>query len=206
MSELPEHIRLLGRSAAYARGASLFQAEEEARSFFYILAGEIRVFKMDDQGRELEVTRLGPGDFVGEAFALIHGRFPFFAQASRDSKALVFGAEAAEKAIAASPETARFFVRLLARKCVQLSGRVESLGMKTVRQRLAGYLLAGCGGGGPCAIALPMKKGDLAKALGTVGETLSRSLRQMQEEGLIRVEGRTIRVVDCVGLRREAGA
>jgi CRP-like cAMP-binding protein len=206
MSDLPEYVRRLGRPSAFARGAFLFQAEEEARHFYYVLSGEIRIFKMDDQGRELEVTRLGAGDFVGEAFALIHGRFPFFGQVSRDAKALVFGAEAAEKAIAGVPETARFFVRLLARKCVQLSGRVESLGMKTVRQRLAGYLLAGCGGGGPCAIALPMKKGELAKALGTVGETLSRSLRQMQKEGLIRVEGRTIRVVDCVGLRREAGA
>ena len=77
--------------------------------------------------------------------------------------------------------------------------------MKTVRQRLAAYLLAGCGGAGPCAIALPMKKGDLAKALGTVGETLSRTLRQMQDEGLIRVEGKTIRVIDCLGLRRESG-
>jgi CRP/FNR family transcriptional regulator len=78
--------------------------------------------------------------------------------------------------------------------------------MKTVRQRLAGYLLSGCRDGGTRAIVLPMKKGDLAMALGTVGETLSRALRQMQDEGLIRVEGRTIRVIDGPGLRRESGA
>jgi CRP/FNR family transcriptional regulator, dissimilatory nitrate respiration regulator len=205
MKELPDHVRRIGREAAFPKGSFLFQAEEPADAFYFILDGEIRVFKMDDQGRELEVTRLGGGEFVGEAFALVHGCYPFFAQAARESKALVFGAEAAEKAIEADPGTARFFVRLLARKCVQLSGRVESLGMKTVRQRLAAYLMAGCGGAGPCAIALPMKKGDLAKALGTVGETLSRSLRQMQDEGLIRVEGKTIRVIDCLGLRRESG-
>jgi CRP/FNR family transcriptional regulator len=205
MHEVPDTVLRIGREAVFARGSFLFQAEEPAGAFFLIQSGEIRVFKMDEQGRELEVTRLGGGEFVGEAFALVHGHYPFFAQAARESRALVFGAEAAEKAIAASPEAARFFVRLLARKCVQLSGRVESLGMKTVRQRLAGFLLSGCGGGGPCAIALPMKKGDLAKTLGTVGETLSRTLRQMQVEGLIRVEGKTIRVIDCPGLRRESG-
>ncbi len=205
MNELPDHIRRIGRESAFAKGTFLFQAEEEAGVFHYVLSGEIRVFKMDEQGRELEVTRLGSGDFVGEAFALVHGRYPFFAQAACETRALVFGADAAEKAIAADPDAARFFVRLLARKCVQLSGRVESLGMKTVRQRLAAYLLSGCRGGGSCAIVLPMKKGDLAKALGTVGETLSRALRQMRNEGLIGVEGRTIRVIDGAGLRRESG-
>ncbi len=205
MNELPDYIRRIGRESAFAKGTFLFQAEEEAEAFFYILSGEVRVFKMDDQGRELEVTRLGNGDFVGEAFALVQARNPFFALAARETRALVFGAVAAEKAIAANPEAARFFVRLLARKCVHLSGRVESLGLKTVRQRLAVYLLSGCRDGGPCAIALPMNKGDLAKALGTVGETLSRTLRQMQDEGLIRVEGKTIRVLDCLGLRRDTG-
>ncbi len=206
MSELPAYIRRFGRESTFAKGAFLFQAEEQASAFFFILSGEIRVFKMDEQGRELEVTRLGAGDFVGEAFALVHGRYPFFAQAARDARALFFGAEAAERAIAAQPDAARFFVRLLARKCVQLSGRVESLGMKTVRRRLAEFLLSGCRGGGPCVIALPMKKGELAKALGTVGETLSRTLRQMQDDRLIEVEGRTIRVTDCPGLRREIGS
>lgn len=206
MNELPDHIRRIGRESAYAKGTFLFQAEEEAAVFFYILSGEIRVFKMDEQGRELEVTRLGSGDFVGEAFALVHERYPFFALAANDARVLVFGADAAEKAIAADSDAARFFVRLLARKCVHLSGRVESLGMKTVRQRLAVYLLSGGREAASYAIALPMKKGDLAKALGTVGETLSRALRQMQDEGLIKVEGKTIRIIDCPGLRRDTGA
>jgi CRP-like cAMP-binding protein len=164
MNDLPEPVRRIGRESVYAKGAFLFQAEEKADAFFFIVSGEIRVFKMDEQGREMEITRLGGGDFVGEAFALVHGRFPFFAQAAREVRALVFGADAAGKAIASNPAAARFFVRLLARKCVQLSGRVESLGMKTVRQRLAEYLLSGCRGEGGCAIALPMKKGELAKS------------------------------------------
>ncbi len=205
MNDLPASIARLGREARYSQGAFLFQGEEKAARFFYIAAGEIRIFKIDEQGRELEVTRLAAGDFVGEAIVLDHGRYPFFAQAVRDSLAVVFEAASAEKAIASDPEAARFFVRLLARKCVQLSGRVESLAMRTVRQRLAEFLLSRCGGSGKCSVDLPMKKGDLALALGTVSETLSRTLRQMREEGLIDVRGRTIRIKDCPGLRRILG-
>jgi CRP/FNR family transcriptional regulator len=206
MSDLPAKIRGRGRERKYAKGESLFQADESARAFFFILTGEIRVFKLDDLGRELEVTRLAGGDFVGEAFALVRARYPFFAQAVRESRVIAFEAAAVERAIAEDPETARFFVRLLARKCVQLSGRVESLGMRTVRQRLAEFLLSRCGGGGSCKVDLPMKKSELAKTLGTVGETLSRTLHRMTDDGLIAVLGKTIRIVDCPGLRAETGA
>jgi len=205
MNELPAAIRRLGREKRLVKGAPLFQAEDPADVFYLLLHGGIRVFKLDDQGREMEVTRLDSGDFVGEAFALVRGRYPFFAQAARDSRVLAFPAAAVEKAIASDPAAARFFVRLLARKCVSLSGRVESLGMQTVPQRLAEFLLSRCGGGGGCRIDLPMSKGDLAKFLGTVSETLSRTLRQLRDEGLIEVRGPSIRVLDCAGLKSRLG-
>lgn len=205
MNKLPEAIRSLGRERRLGKGASLFEADEAAAEFYYLQQGEIRVYKLDDQGREMEVTRLAAGDFVGEAFALVGGRFPFFAQASRDSRVLAFPAAAVERAIVADPEAARFFVRLLARKCVSLSGRVESLGMRTVSQRLAEFLLSRCGGPGGCLVDLPMSKGELAKSLGTVSETLSRSLRQLRDDGLIEVRGPSIRVLDCPGLKSRLG-
>ncbi len=201
MQDLPAGIKSLGREMRFAKGAALFQADEPASTFYYVLAGEIRVFKLDDQGRELEVTRVGGGEFVGEAFALRRGRYPFFAQAARDSRALAFPAAAVEKAVASDPAAARYFVRLLADKCVRLSSRVESLAMRTVKQRVAEFLLSRCGGAGGCRVDLPMSKGELAKSLGTVGETLSRTLRQMREEGLIEVRGKAIRIVDCAGLK-----
>jgi CRP/FNR family transcriptional regulator len=205
MSELPAAIEGLGREKRLEKGASLFRADEAAESFYYLRQGEIRVFKLDEQGREMEVTRLAAGDFVGEAFALVRGRFPFFAQASRDSRVLAFPAAAVERAIGSDPEAARFFVRLLARKCVSLSGRVESLAMRTVPQRLAEFLLSRCGGPGGCRVDLPMSKSDLAKSLGTVSETLSRTLRQFRDDGLIEVRGPSIRILDCAALKLRLG-
>jgi CRP/FNR family transcriptional regulator len=99
------------------------------------------------------------------------------------------------------PSVAKFFVNLLASKCVVLSRRVESLGLHTVRQRLIQYLLSSCLGNQQCIIELKVKKSELAKILGTISETLSRNLKQMQEEGLIEVEGSRIRVVDCCKMR-----
>jgi CRP/FNR family transcriptional regulator len=201
MVECPAPVRRLGRERRLAAGASLFQAEEAASAFYYLLQGQVRVFKLDGQGREMEVTRLGAGDFVGEAFALVGGRYPFFAQAVREARVLELPAAAVDRAIASDPAAARFFVRLLARKCVSLSGRVESLAMRTVPQRLAEFLLGRCGGAGGCRVDLPMSKGELAMSLGTVSETLSRALGRMSRRGLIEVRGPAIRILDCAGLK-----
>ena len=45
---------------------------------------------MDEQGREVEVVRLEPGDFLGEAILFVSSVFPFFAQAVKDSQVLFF--------------------------------------------------------------------------------------------------------------------
>jgi CRP-like cAMP-binding protein len=94
-------------------------------------------------------------------------------------------------------------VDLLARKCVVLSNKIESLGLRTVRQRLIRYLLSRCSGEQTCLVELKVKKGELAKILGTISETLSRNLKHMQDEGLIEVEGNKITVKDCPALRDE---
>jgi CRP-like cAMP-binding protein len=105
--------------------------------------------------------------------------------------------------MAKNPGIAEYFVALLARKCVVLSNKIESLGLRTVRQRLIQYILASCSGDKRCLVELKIKKGELAKILGTISETLSRNLKQMQEEGLIEVEGNKILVKDCPALREE---
>ncbi|MBM3310569.1 MAG: Crp/Fnr family transcriptional regulator [Candidatus Aminicenantes bacterium] len=195
-------ILALGASKRFSAGTTLFQAGDEAKKFYYLESGAVRVFKTDEQGRELDVAWIEPGDFLGEAVVFHEGRYPFSAEAGRDTAVRVFDKAEVWRGLDRSPAAARFFIGLLARKCVLLSGRVESLGLKTVRQRLAEYLVRNCAGC-PGVVELTLTKGELARLLGTVAETLSRTLKQLQEDGLIEVRGREIKVLDCPRLRAE---
>ncbi len=205
MSRPDSSIESLGILRGYPSGTLLFQAGALAAEFFRVVSGGVRVYKTDEQGRELEVARFGPGDFLGEAVAFAGGRYPFNAQAVVQTRALSFNAAHVLRAIETHPGAARFFIELLARKCLLLGGRLESLGLRTVRQRLARYLCANCAGEQVCVVTLGIKKGELARLLGTASETLSRTLRQLQTDGLIEVRGPRIRIKDCARLRVEAG-
>ena len=203
LNELVKKIEKLGVMKEYSRNEFLFQAEDEATGFFYVLSGAVRIFKMDENGKEVEVARLEPGDFFGEAIIFVSNKFPSFAQAVRESRIIFFEKRKILEEIERKPDVAKLFLNLLARKCVILNQRIEFLGLRTVRQRLISYLLSRCSGGMNCQIKLEITKGDLARLLGTVNETLSRILKQMQEEGLIEVKHHLISIINCPELRQE---
>lgn len=205
MSRPGPRIKSLGTRRSYAAGNLLFLAGAPARQFFHIVSGGVRVYKTDEQGRELEVARFSAGDFLGEAVAFAGGSYPFTAEAVKETLALSFDAAGVLRTVETHPEAARFFIDLMARKCLLLSGRLESLGLRTVRQRLARYLSANCAGTQPCVVNLKLKKGELARLLGTAGETLSRTFKQLQTDGLIEVRGASIEIKDRGRLKAEAG-
>jgi CRP/FNR family transcriptional regulator len=200
---IPNSLKKLGQLKRFQKDEMLFSAQDEANGFYYVESGEIRVYKMDEQGREVEVVRLGPGDFLGEAIVFASSVYPVFAQAVMDSDVLFFAKRKINREMAQNPSIAMYFVDLLSRKCVVLSNKIESLGLRTVRQRLIRFLLSQCSGEQKCLVELKVKKGELAKILGTIGETLSRNLKQMQEEGLIEVEGSKVMIKNCPALREE---
>lgn len=203
MNTIEDRIKALGQEKKFTKWEMLFYAQDKADGLYLVLSGEIRVYKMDDQGKEVEVVRLGPGDFFGEAILFVAEVFPVYAQAVRDAKVVFLEKNELFLHLERDPSLAKFFLTLLAKKCVTLNQRIEILGLHTVRQRLIRYLMSFCQGQESCVVNLSVKKSELAKILGTISETLSRNLKQLQDEGLIDVQANSIHIKDCKRLRSE---
>lgn len=201
--KLTKTIEKLGETRSFVKGKIIFNAKDPANGFYYIQTGEIRIYKMDEEGRELEVVRLGPNDFLGEVVLFASPVFPVYAQAVRETKALFFAKSKILKIIDQDSASARFFINLLAQKCLILNKRIETLGLRTVRQRLVQYILANCTEKSGYMLELKMKKVELAKLIGTISETLSRNLKQLQDEGLIEVKGKKIIIKNCPQMKLE---
>lgn len=88
--------------------------------------------------------------------------------------------------------------------------QIEELTFAEVPARLAAYLIdlaakKSTSFQGKTYLDLEMKKGELASRLGTVSETLSRSLKKLKEEGVIDVEGSRVIILDMKRLSVMAG-
>jgi CRP-like cAMP-binding protein len=54
MVNVEQAIKNIGRAKKYRKNELLFSAQQKANGFYYVQSGEIRVYKMDEQGREVE--------------------------------------------------------------------------------------------------------------------------------------------------------
>lgn len=192
-----EHIRDLGVPRKATPGKILLSEGDPIEGFYWLEEGAVRVFQINLEGKEFEVARFGAGQWVAPALALSADRFPHFMMSLTNSRLLFFSREKAIERIVQDPLLARHFLQLLADRCQFLHKRLHTLQLQSLRDRLEHYLLQECAHDGKCLVRIAMPKKDLAQVLGTTPETLSRTLRQMEEEGVIDMKGREIRMLQC---------
>lgn len=191
-----------GNERRFSQSKRLFTAGDKADGFYYVKQGQIRVYRMDEGGKEVEMTRLNPGDHFGEVILFSSPYFPVSAEAVLDSVVVYYSKESVMSAIEDNVDVALFFLNLLANKCRTLTHKIESIKLLNIRQRLIRYLLKASPAAGSFELNLPITKTELAKELGTINETLSRNLQQLQKERLLRVSGKKILIWDCAKLRK----
>ena len=102
------------------------------------------------------------------------------------------------------PDVTLKILAVVGRRLRQLVGTLESVTFGSIRQRLARLLLELAEQAAGENFPLPLTHQELASRLGTVREVVSRNLSRFQVEGLIRIEGRHIRLLNRAGLDKEA--
>ena len=191
----------------FGKGETIFFEGDDADGFYLVSSGQIKVFKMNPMGKEHILHIFGPGEPVGEVPVFSRQPFPATAEAIISSATYFFPRKEFVTLIEKNPSIALNMLAVLSRRLRQFATQIENLSLKEVPARLAGYLLYTAEEQGTNdAVRLPVSKGQLASLLGTIPETLSRIFARMSEDGLIRVDGRSITIIDREGLRDREGS
>jgi CRP-like cAMP-binding protein len=132
------------------------------------------------------------------------GAYPAHGQAIARTTVLRFPAAAFQELLRESPALATNLIVALSQLLLGFAGLVDALALHEVSARVAKYLLDLSLRLGSDSIALDVNKRALAARLGTVPETLSRTLRRFREEGIITVDGARIQILDRTRLEQAA--
>ncbi len=186
------------------RGTTLATEGEPAKEFGLIITGKARVFYLGADGKQITFESLESGDPFAAVASLAGGRYPAHVEAATPATVACIRSEELFALLEAEPGVARGLIGDLATRVVNFTSVVQTLALD-VPSRLARYLFQrALQGGRPTAqgleIELGMKKGDLAMALGTVPETLSRAFAKLKDDGLVEVRGSTVLVLDVRAL------
>jgi CRP/FNR family transcriptional regulator len=186
------------------RGTTLATEGEPAREFGLIVSGKARVFYLGADGKQITFEALESGDPFAAVAALAGGRYPAHVEAATPATIACVRSEALYELLEAEPGVARGLIGDLSNRVVNFTSVVQTLALD-VPSRVARYVFQrALQSGTPTAqgleVELGMKKGELAMALGTVPETLSRAFAKLRDEGLIELHGGTVTVLDVRAL------
>ena len=192
-----ERIAEISHEKNYKRGESIFFEGDEATGFYVVAEGKIKIFKMSPDGREQILHIFGPGEPFGEV-PVFHGQpFPANAVTMAPSALLFFPRREFVDLVVSTPSLALSMLAMLSLRLRRFASQVESLSLKEVPGRLAAHLVYLAEEQGRTdRVVLDIPTGQLASLLGTSPETLSRIFARMSEEGLIRVHGKKIELLD----------
>lgn len=159
--------------------------------------GQVKVFRANSGGDEHVLQVIGPGGSFNDVSALDGGPNPASSAALSDGVAWVFSADHLRTTLYANVDFAVHVVAGLSNRVRTLVQQIENLSLCTVTARLARFLLQ--------QTQDPALQGisrvTIAAHLSTTPETLSRSLRNLEQLGAIETNRTTVTIINAAHLR-----
>jgi CRP-like cAMP-binding protein len=187
----------------FEKGQSIVQCGDPCTGFHVVVYGQVKLAFTSPQGVEKVVEIVRPGQSFGEALMFLDKPYIVFAQALADSMLLHVAKHAVLEQL--GPDGfGRRMIAGLARRLHGLVRDVEAYTQRSGQDRVIGYLLAELPDGvesGAAEVRLTPGKSVLASRLNMTPEHFSRILHDLAAQGLIEVNGRSIRVADVARLR-----
>jgi CRP/FNR family transcriptional regulator len=187
-----KRIRAIASVRQVGKGAILFGEREEAKGFYVILSGKVKLYKISHEGKEQILHVVTAPDAFAEAALFLEGSYPAFAEALADSQLLFFPKRNFIRLIEENPQLSINMIVSLSHFLRKFASLIEELSLKEVSSRVAKYLIdlslrLSKEGKNPGEVELDLSKSQLASKLGTISETLSRTLTKMKGKGVIDV-------------------
>ena len=205
-----DHILALARPMRIAEGRPVFEQDAEARSFFLLLDGHVRVVKTTVDGEQVIMRYVSAGQLIGIAKALGRSTYPATAVAAMDCMLLAWPNEAWTDLAARFPGFAANIYKAVGQRMEDAHDRVVDLATAQVDRRVARTLLrlveqTGRKTDHGVQIGFPITRQDIADMTGTTLHTVSRLLTAWETQGLVKSARKKVTVVDAEQLRELAG-
>lgn len=183
-------------------GETLVIEGMEAEACYFILSGQLRVTRMNKEGRIQVLARLGPGAPLNIISLLKEQRTNHASIESLTSATLlVIPAHEFDFLVNTYPDFSASLLNIFAERMANITNLAADLSLYTVRARLAQFLIE--------LADQPQTAGgwtqdEIAAHIGTVRDVVGRLLREFESQGLISRDKQQIILLDKKGLMKQA--
>ena len=189
----------------YPTKAVIMQPGDPANTLFYVIEGSLSIVAEDEEGREIILAYVNPGDFIGELGLFVETpqrSVTIYARSPCDLAEISYERLFQLLDGALKEECPRILFKIgsqIAQRLLATSRKVSRLAYMDVTNRVAQTLVDLCDE--PDAVAHPrgrqirLSRQEMSRIVGCSREMVGRVLKQLEEQGTILVSGKTIVVL-----------
>lgn len=197
--DLEQLDRIIKRRRPLRRGEHLFQVNTPFRSIYAVHSGSIKTYVPTEDGNEQITGFHLPGELLG-LDAISTRRHPCAAKALETTSLCEIPYEKLTEIAKVIPSLQHQLLRIMSQEILHDHLLLTLLGKRSAEERLAALLVSLSEryrqrGFSPTELTLSMSRNDIANYLGMVVETVSRLFTRFQEEEILYVERKQVRIL-----------
>ncbi len=210
----PAGAELLDRSRRvqpHRRGDAIFLQGDESRGVYCVESGHVLLWRIDAFGNETVFGIVAPGEIMGYRSCFAEEPHAATARALIPCRVWFISRATVDQLLDDNPAIARWFLRMIARDRGPREGLLLRGHHLPVRVRLVNLLLvlrerfAETFPDGRLVFELPLARHEIAAMLGVRPETITRTIRELEDEGVASFNGREVAVPKLEKLLDVAG-
>ena len=197
--DLERDVQAQLQPVAVMPGTTVFDVGRACQALPLILEGRIKVSKRAENGREIRLYNVNPGELCIVTVGCLLGGAPYSATGVAETpvRALALPRPLFMRLVHEHPPFRAWVFQLFTERITGLMQLVEEVAFRKLDQRLSAWLVEH-------APRVELSHQAIADELGSVREIISRLLRQFEEQGWVKLGRERIEVLDIPGLRRQA--
>lgn len=199
-----ERLSAAAFERSVSKGTVIHDGSGDCAGLLVVLDGQLRAYILSQEGREVTLYRLFPGDIcLFSASCAMNGlELDLTVEAQKDTRLAVIPGELFQQAAQGCAPLANYVSQLMASRFAQVTWLLQQILWQRQDKRLAAFLVEESAVEGNQTLSLTHDR--IASHLGTAREVVTRILRYLQSEGLVQLTRGAIVLQDMEGLRRLA--
>jgi CRP-like cAMP-binding protein len=190
------------RTRQFKKNQVIYYDGDTGNGLYLVISGKVKTIKLSEDGRELMTGMFIADDYLGVNVILANEPYTDTATAVEDSVLCLIPKEQIEHLLNLYPVVAKEFIKLLANNIRDKEDQLLQLAYQSVRKKLAVALLRLYKQQNEKEFNIKISREDLAAMAGMATETVSRTLSDFKEEGLIDKKGSTITLLNITNLAK----
>ncbi|MGQ8337161.1 Crp/Fnr family transcriptional regulator [Sunxiuqinia sp. A32] len=172
------------------------QAGDECSSLILVLSGSVKGEMADYTGKTIKIEDIEAPRPLAAAFLFGQkNKFPVTVIANNEVALLYIQRSEFLKLLQKDQRILTNYLNSISSRAQFLSQRINFLSLKTIRQKIAHYLLE-LAGDRLAIVELPLSQAQLAEFFGVTRPALARAMGELDQEGYVEVHRRTVRILD----------